>query len=106
MLWFLSSQAGVQRSLRFHSLPETSYYGGIHSIVKDDSGRLWFSSFIEVVDSHIVMDIVGSGEEILVLTTMEGLYKYSADGKIIGEVDIRSGKNGAKGMYMDKAGML
>ena len=248
MLWFLSSQAGVQRSLRFHSMPETSYYGGIHSIVKDDSGRLWFSSydavymyngnsftkmnsciiddapadfwtfgnlevtstgklyvasnhglymynpaksdfvcicegnigavmdyspegdlwflhsgsikrltdkeemtrvyelpteldirrnlvslkctggrvyayegndimvynpetesfcgFIEVVDSHIVTDIVDSGEEILVLTTMGGLYKYSADGKIIGEVDIRSGKNGAKGMYMDKAGML
>ena len=45
MLWFLYSQAGELRSLRFHSMPETSYYGGIHSIVKDNSGRLWFSSY-------------------------------------------------------------
>ena len=28
---------------RFHSIPETSYYGGIHSIVKDKIGRIWFS---------------------------------------------------------------
>ena len=28
---------------RFHSLPETSYYGGVHSIAKDSVGRIWFS---------------------------------------------------------------
>ena len=28
---------------RFHSLPETSYYGGVHSIAKDSIGRIWFS---------------------------------------------------------------
>ena len=28
---------------RFHSMPETSYYAGIHSIVKDKIGRIWFS---------------------------------------------------------------
>jgi ligand-binding sensor domain-containing protein len=65
-----------------------------------------FDCFIEVDDSYTVTDIVDSDEEILVLTMMDGLYKYDTDGKIIGEVDIRSGKNGAKGMYMDKAGML
>lgn len=30
---------------RFHRMPETSYYGGIHSIVKDSVGRLWFSGY-------------------------------------------------------------
>ena len=29
--------------IRFHALPETSYYGGIHSIATDSLGRLWFS---------------------------------------------------------------
>ena len=28
---------------RFHSLPETAYYGGVHSIAKDSVGRIWFS---------------------------------------------------------------
>lgn len=28
---------------RFHKMPETAYYGGIHSIAKDSIGRLWFS---------------------------------------------------------------
>lgn len=28
---------------RFHTMPETSYYGGIHSIAKDSVGRIWFS---------------------------------------------------------------
>lgn len=32
-------------SYRFHAMPETSYYGGIHSIAKDSLGRLWFSGF-------------------------------------------------------------
>ena len=31
--------------LRFHTMPETSYYGGIHSIAKDSLGRIWFSGF-------------------------------------------------------------
>lgn len=31
--------------LRFHAMPETSYYGGIHSIAKDSLGRIWFSGF-------------------------------------------------------------
>lgn len=28
---------------RFHNVPNTSYYGGIHSIAKDRVGRIWFS---------------------------------------------------------------
>ena len=32
-------------NLRFHAMPETSYYGGIHSIAKDSLGRIWFSGF-------------------------------------------------------------
>ena len=28
---------------RFHSMPETSYYGGVHSIAKDSVGRIWFT---------------------------------------------------------------
>ncbi|MGM9738468.1 MAG: response regulator [Candidatus Cryptobacteroides sp.] len=28
---------------RFHPVPETSYYGGVHSITKDSTGRMWFS---------------------------------------------------------------
>ena len=27
---------------RFHQMPETSYYGGVHSIAKDSIGRIWF----------------------------------------------------------------
>lgn len=30
-------------SYRFHTMPETDYYGGIHSIAKDTVGRMWFS---------------------------------------------------------------
>ena len=30
---------------RFYSMPETSYYGGIHSIAKDRIGRIWFSGY-------------------------------------------------------------
>lgn len=30
---------------RFHTMPETSYYGGIHSIAKDSVGRMWFSGY-------------------------------------------------------------
>lgn len=28
---------------KFYTMPETSYYGGIHSIAKDKIGRIWFS---------------------------------------------------------------
>lgn len=28
---------------RFYPMPETSYYGGIHSIAKDTVGRIWFT---------------------------------------------------------------
>ena len=30
-------------SLRFHMVPDASYFGGIHSIVRDSLGRIWFS---------------------------------------------------------------
>ncbi len=30
---------------RFHTMSETSYYGGIHSITKDSIGRIWFSGY-------------------------------------------------------------
>ncbi|MCD7936410.1 MAG: hybrid sensor histidine kinase/response regulator, partial [Tannerellaceae bacterium] len=30
---------------RFHTMPETSYYGGIHCITKDSIGRIWFSGY-------------------------------------------------------------
>lgn len=30
---------------RFHPMPETTYYGGIHSITKDNIGRIWFSGY-------------------------------------------------------------
>ena len=33
---------------RFHTMPETSYYGGIQSIAKDRIGRMWFSG-VDVV---------------------------------------------------------
>ena len=39
---FLLPGANVNE-YRFHSMPETSYYAGIHSIVKDKIGRIWFS---------------------------------------------------------------
>lgn len=42
MLGMLSSHAQSSH-VRFHALPETSYYGGIHSIATDSLGRLWFS---------------------------------------------------------------
>lgn len=39
------SRAGTFPGYRFHTMPETSYYGGIHSIAKDGVGRIWFSGF-------------------------------------------------------------
>ena len=47
LLFILTFNASVYAldvsDYRFHSIPETSYYGGIHSIVKDKIGRVWFS---------------------------------------------------------------
>lgn len=47
-LFFSAVVRGVGLDLsdyRFYTLPETSYYGGIHSIAKDSIGRLWFSAY-------------------------------------------------------------
>lgn len=33
----------LPETYRFHKMPETSYYGGINSIAKDDVGRIWFT---------------------------------------------------------------
>lgn len=43
MLASVPSGAIDVRNYRFHQMPETSYYGGINSIVKDSVGRIWFS---------------------------------------------------------------
>ncbi|MCC8172829.1 MAG: response regulator [Parabacteroides sp.] len=44
--WSLIPAMGLDLSdYRFYTLPETSYYGGIHSIAKDSIGRLWFSAY-------------------------------------------------------------
>lgn len=42
---FFAAQAMDTSVYRFHSMPETSYYGGIHSIAKDSIGRIWFSGY-------------------------------------------------------------
>ena len=39
----VASYAVDTKNYRFHQMPETSYYGGINSIVKDSVGRIWFS---------------------------------------------------------------
>lgn len=45
---------------RFHTMPETSYYSGIHSITKDSIGRMWFSGsdalFVYNGDSFVQMN--------------------------------------------------
>ena len=33
------------RTFRFHTMPETMYHAGIHSIAKDSIGRIWFSGY-------------------------------------------------------------
>lgn len=48
LLTFLLSLPGFalnSSAYRFHAMPETSYYGGIHSIAKDSIGRMWFSGY-------------------------------------------------------------
>lgn len=36
----VASYAVDTKNYRFHQMPETSYYGGINSIVKDSVGRI------------------------------------------------------------------
>ncbi len=44
MLFFASIVPSLgSPSLRFHTIPDASYFGGIHSIVRDSIGRIWFS---------------------------------------------------------------
>ena len=48
LLSFILSVSGLALNTsdyRFHTMPETSYYGGIHSITKDSIGRIWFSGY-------------------------------------------------------------
>ena len=48
LLSILFSISGLALNIsdyRFHAMPETSYYGGIHSITKDSIGRIWFSGY-------------------------------------------------------------
>lgn len=35
----------VKAEIRFHTMPGGSYYGGIHSIARDSTGRIWFSGY-------------------------------------------------------------
>lgn len=48
LLFTLFSKSSLALNIsdyRFHTMPETSYYGGIHSITKDSIGRIWFSGY-------------------------------------------------------------
>ena len=45
LILLLSAFLAGAAELRFHTMPETGYYGGIHSIAKDSLGRIWFSGF-------------------------------------------------------------
>lgn len=45
ILSFVSGFALNVSDYRFNIMPETSYYGGIHSITKDNIGRIWFSGY-------------------------------------------------------------
>lgn len=50
-LWFillsllLSLFEMAATGLRFHTMPGGNYYGGIHSIARDSTGRIWFSGY-------------------------------------------------------------
>ena len=48
VLWIAVSMGTVRAAIpeyRFHTLPETSYYGGIQAVAKDSIGRIWFSGY-------------------------------------------------------------
>ena len=84
---------------RFHSIPETSYYGGIHSITKDHIGRIWFSgsdavymydgiSFTRQNEKLVAHDpdswwtflqVVSAADECIYVGTNFGLMRYSYD---------------------------
>lgn len=99
-LFVLLSVSGFALNLsdyRFHTMPETSYYGGIHSIVKDSIGRIWFSgydalfvyngnSFIPMNDSVTCLlpssywsygRVVTDGSERLYVGTNHGLLRFN-----------------------------
>ena len=42
-LALLPFSKGAGEPLRFHTMPDGPYYGGIHSIARDSIGRIWFS---------------------------------------------------------------
>ncbi len=82
---------------RFQVMPETSYYGGIHSIVKDSVGRMWFSgydalfmydgnSFVQMNDhvTTILPDLYWSYGQVVIdtskqlyISTNQGLLRYN-----------------------------
>ena len=84
---------------RFHSIPETSYYGGVHSIVKDDIGRIWFSGSDAVymydgisfkrLNEKLISDnpdawwtflqVVRAGDGCVYVGTNHGLMRYDYD---------------------------
>ena len=44
--WAVLAKGPVEGwNYRFHTMPETSYHAGIHSIAKDTVGRIWFSGY-------------------------------------------------------------
>ncbi|MBR1575211.1 MAG: response regulator [Bacteroidales bacterium] len=66
----LLSLPGLARefpSVRFHTVSDASYYGGIHSIAKDSVGRIWFSGAeaVFVYDGSSFADMTGriTGQE-------------------------------------------
>lgn len=100
LLFILTFNASVYAldvsDYRFHSIPETSYYGGIHSIVKDKIGRVWFSgsdavymydgiSFTRLNDKLIsknpaakwaFLQVVRAGDDNIYVGTNHGLMMY------------------------------
>lgn len=66
---FLPFLLNAERSFsyRFHTMPETSYYGGIHSIAKDSIGRIWFSGS-EAVFIYDGVDFIKMNDRVTVFS--------------------------------------
>lgn len=97
ILTFFSSLALDTSDYRFHTMPETSYYGGIHCVAKDSIGRIWFSgydalfmyngnSFIQMNDRVTSLlpgsywsygQVVTSSSKQLYVSTNHGLLDYN-----------------------------
>jgi signal transduction histidine kinase/DNA-binding response OmpR family regulator/ligand-binding sensor domain-containing protein len=45
LLLLLPFSGKAAPELRFHTMPDATYYGGIHSIARDSVGRIWFSGY-------------------------------------------------------------